>query len=147
MVATKMVEAAGLEPASGKASASVPTSVAGVLFSRRPATHRQVSDRPARFFLCRYLAGVSSDALGFVNPTLKPPSEPQAGCCVLSRSQSNRSRTYFGWLLTGATRLATDAAFLPVEPKSPPLFGVNILPQTSTKVNLQNHSTSNGTSL
>jgi len=109
-----------------------------VFVSRQSTAHWQAADRPARFFLYRCLAGVSSDALGSLNPTLKPPSELQAGCCVSLRSQSNRSRTYFGWLLTGATRLATDASFLPVEPKSPPpsdSSGIFILPQTNTMRN------------
>jgi hypothetical protein len=70
-----------------------------VFVSRQSTAHWQAADRPARFFLCRCLAGVSNDALGSLNPTLKPPSELQAGCCVSLRSQSNRSRTYFGWLL------------------------------------------------
>lgn len=48
------------------------------------------------------------------------------GCGALQRasllqlsSQSNRSRTYFGWLLTGATRLAPRWFRLPSSPRAP----------------------------
>ncbi|MFA0745217.1 MAG: hypothetical protein LASZOEIN_002025 [Candidatus Fervidibacter sp.] len=48
----KLVEAAGIEPASEKAGASVPTSVASVLFlGSQPPTGRLLTAQPAFFFV------------------------------------------------------------------------------------------------
>jgi hypothetical protein len=64
-------------------------------------------------------------------------TERTSGGLLRFITQPKQQEPHLFWLaVTGATRLATDASFLPVEPKSPPLSlepsnGILILPQTN----------------